>query len=151
MGVGLSELVIVSILLFGFGLLISWLAKKLLRKIYKDASDRKIKLLSRLSAFILSPTIVFGFFALLIYLTIQTEPKESYEDILRSHYEMMEEDVRRDLKIGMSKTKVVELFGDADTTQSILIYDLSLPEAKEKYILEITFDEAGLKDFKRLR
>ena len=64
---------------------------------------------------------------------------------------MMDEDIGEDLKIGMSKTEVVELFGQADTTQSILIYDMSLPEAKEKYILEITFDNDGLKDFKRQR
>ena len=62
---------------------------------------------------------------------------------------MMEEDIRNDLKVGMSKTEVVGLFGETDTTQSILIYDLSLPDAKEKYMLEITFDEEGLKDFKR--
>jgi hypothetical protein len=64
---------------------------------------------------------------------------------------MIEQDVREDLKIGMPKTEVVEIFGDVDTTQSVLIYDLSLPEAEEKYMLEITFDDAGLKDFKRQR
>lgn len=64
---------------------------------------------------------------------------------------MMEEDIREDVKIGMSKTEVVGLFGEVDTTQSVLVYDLSLPEAKEKYLLEITFDTKGLKDFKRHR
>ena len=69
----------------------------------------------------------------------------------RNHYEMMEEDIRKDLKVGMSKTEVVGLFGEADTTQSIIFYDLSLSDAKEKYMLEITFDTKGLKDFKRQR
>lgn len=64
---------------------------------------------------------------------------------------MMEEDIREDLKVGMSKTEVVGLFGEADTTQSVLVYDLSLPDAKEKYMLEITFDTKGLKEFKRQR
>lgn len=41
----------------------------------------------------------------------------------RNHYEMMEEDIREHLKVGMSKTEVVGLFGEADTTQSILIYE----------------------------
>jgi hypothetical protein len=151
MGVGIPELVLISLILFGFGLLISWLTKKLLRKILKDASDLKIKLLSRFSAFILSPIIVIGSLALFIYVSIQTDPGESDEEIIRNHYEMMDEDIGEELKIGMSKTEVVDLFGEADTTQSTLIYDMSLPEAKEKYILEITFDTDGLKDFKRQR
>ena len=151
MGVGLPELVVISLLLIGFGLLIFWLTKKLLRKVLKDPSDTKIKLLSRLSAFVLSPTIVIGSLALFIYLSIQDTPRESDEDSVRNHYEMMEEDIGRDLKIGMSKTEVVGLFGDADTTKSILVYDLSLQEAKEKYMLEITFDKDGLKVFKRQR
>jgi len=64
---------------------------------------------------------------------------------------MMDEDIKDDLKIGMSKTEVVELFGEVDTTRSVLVYDLSLPKAKERYFLEITFDTKGLKDFKRQR
>ena len=148
-GVGVPELVVISLILFAFGLLISWLTKKLLRRVLEDPSDRKIKLLSRLSAFILSPTIVIGSLTLFIYVSIQNAPRESEEDIVRNHYEIMDEDIGEDLKIGMSKREVVELFGQADTTHSILIYDMSLPEAKEKYILEITFDSDGLKDFKR--
>ena len=139
MGVDLPTIVLISLLLFVFGLLIFWLTKKLLRKVLKDASDRKIKLLSRFSAFILSPIIVIGSLALFIYVSIQTAPRESDEEIVKNHYEMMEEDIREDLRIGMSKTEVVGLFGEADTIQSILVYDMSLPEAKEKYILEITF------------
>ncbi len=64
---------------------------------------------------------------------------------------MMEDDIQADLKIGMSKTEVVKLFGDADTAKAILVYDISLPEAKEKYILEMIFDKDGLKEFKRQR
>ena len=149
MGVGFAALVVISLLIFGFGLLISWLTKKLLRKVLKDASERKIKLLSRFSAFILSPTIVIGTLALFVYVSIQTAPRESEEEMVRNHYEMMEEEIGEDLRIGMSKTEVVGLFGETDTTQSTLTYDMSLPEAKEKYILEITFDKDGLKDFKR--
>ncbi len=150
-GVDLPTLGLIVLLFLVFGQLIFWLTKKLLRKVLKDSSDKKIKLLSRVSAFILSPTIVIGSLALFIYISIQTAPKESEEEMERNHYEMMEEDIREDLKVGMTKTEVVGLFGEADTTQSILIYDLSLSDAKEKYILEITFDTKGLKDFKRQR
>jgi hypothetical protein len=151
MGVDLPTIGLLVLLLLVFGRLIFWLTKKLLRKVLTDSSDEKIKLLSRVSAFILSPTIVIGSLALFIYISIQTAPKESDEEMERNHYEMMEEDIRKDLKVGMSKTEVVGLFGEADTTQSILIYDLSLQDAKEKYRLEITFDTKGLKDFKRQR
>ena len=151
MGVDLPTIGLLVLLLLVFGRLIFWLTKKLLRKVLKDSSDEKVKLLSRVSAFILSPTIVIGSLALFIYISIQTAPRESDEEMERNHYEMMEEDIRKDLKVGMSKTDVVGLFGEADTTQAILIYDLSLSDAKEKYMLEITFDTKGLKDFKRQR
>ena len=151
MGVDLPTIGLLVLLLLVFGRLIFWLTKKLLRKVLKDSSDEKVKLLSRVSAFILSPTIVIGSLALFIYVSIQTAPKESDEEMERNHYEMMEEDIRKDLKVGMSKREVVGLFGEADTTQSILTYDLSLQDAKEKYRLEITFDTKGLKDFKRQR
>lgn len=109
MGVDLPTIVLISLLLFVFGLLIFWLTKKLLRNVLKDASDRTIKLLSRFSAFILSPIIVIGSLALFIYVSIQTAPRESDEEIVKNHYEMMEEDIREDLRIGMSKTEVVGL------------------------------------------
>lgn len=151
MGVDLPTIGLLVLLLLVFGRLIFWLVKKLLRRILINSSDRKIKLLSRVSAFILSPVIVIGSLALFIYLSIETAPQESDEEMEKNHYEMMEEDIREDLKIGMSKTDVIELFGNADTTQSVLVYDLSLPEAREKYMLEITFDSKGVKDFKRQR
>jgi len=149
MGVDLPTIVLFFLQLFVFGLLIFWLTKKLLRKVLKDASERKIKLLSRFSAFILSPIIVIGCLALFFYVSIQTAPRESDEEIVRHHYEMMEEDIGEDLRMGMSKTEVVSLLGETDTTQSTLTYDMSLSEAKEKYILEITFNKDGLMDFKR--
>jgi hypothetical protein len=151
MGVDLPTIGLLILLLLVFGQLIFWLTKKGLRKVLKDASDEKVKLLSRVNAFILSPTIVIGSLALFIYISIQTAPKESDEEIEKKHYEIMEADIRKDLKVGMSKAEVVGLFGEADTTQSILIYDLSLSGAKEEYMLEITFDTRGLKDFKRQR
>ena len=151
MGVDLPTIGLIVLLLLVFGRLIFWLTKKLFRKVLKDSSDEKVKLLSRVSAFILSPIIVIGSLALFIYISVQTAPRESDEEMERNHYEMMEEDIREDLKEGMSKKEVVGLFGEVDTTQSVLVYDLSLEDAKEKYLLEITFDTKGLKDFKRQR
>lgn len=106
MGVDLTTIVLIALLLFVFGQLIFRLTRKLLRKVMKDWPDRKIKLLSRVSAVILSPIIVIGFLALFIYVSIQTAPRESDKEMKRNHYEMMEEDIRADLKIGMSKTEV---------------------------------------------
>jgi hypothetical protein len=153
MGVGLDLPTIgfIVLLLLIFGRLIFWLSKKLFQKVLKDSSEGTIKLLSRVSTFILSPIMVIGSLALLIYISTPSVPRESEEEMERSHYEMMDEDIKDDLKIGMSKTEVVELFGEVDTTRSVLVYDLSLPKAKERYFLEITFDTKGLKDFKRQR
>src|SRR5688572_4572412 len=153
MGVGLDLPTIgfIVLLLLIFGRLIFWLSKKLFQKVLKDSSEGTIKLLSRVSTFILSPIMVIGSLALLIYISTPSVPRESEEEMKRIHYEMMYEDIKDDLKIGMSKTEVVELFGEVDTTRSVLVYDLSLPKAKERYFLEITFDTKGLKDFKRQR
>jgi len=151
MGVDLPTIGLMVLFLLVFGRLIFWLTKKLFRKVLKDSSNEKVKLLSRVSAFILSPIIVIGSLALFIYISIQTAPKESEEEMERNHYEMMEEDIGENLREGMSKTEVFGLFGEADTTQAVLVYDLSLMNAKDKYLLEITFDTKGLKDFKRQR
>lgn len=148
MGIGLFEVVLLFLLLLGCGLFIFWLTKKILRKTLKGASDRQIKLFSGISAFILSPVLVIGSLAVFIYIAMQNTP-ESDEAFEKNHYSMMQESVQDNLKTGMTKTEVVEILGETDTTQSILVYDLSLPKAKEKYILEITFDKDGLRDFKR--
>ncbi|HEX6892722.1 MAG TPA: hypothetical protein VF141_18570 [Chryseolinea sp.] len=150
-GVDLPTLGLIVLLLFIVGQLIFWIARKLFRKILKEWSDGQIKLLSRVIAFILSPTIIIGSLALFIYLTIQRIPGQSDEEIARQYYDTIEEDIKGDLRVGMSKAEVVGLFGATDTTQSVLIYDLSLPEAKEKYLLEIKFDTNGLQGFKRQR
>ena len=95
MGVDLPTIGLLVLLLLVFGRLIFWLTKKLLRKVLRDASDKKVKLLSRVSAFILSPVIVIGSLALFIYISIQSAPQESDEEMTRNHYEMMEDDIKR--------------------------------------------------------
>ena len=70
MGVGLDLPTIgfIVLLLLIFGRLIFWLSKKLFQKVLKDSSEGTIKLLSRVSTFILSPIMVIGSLALLIYI-----------------------------------------------------------------------------------
>jgi hypothetical protein len=149
MGVGYAELFVVLLLIVILGLLIFYLSRRILRKRMHGASDKRINLLSRLIAFLLAPVVVIGLLAVFIYVSIQSMPEESEEEIISNHYAMMEAELSRELKIGMSKKDVVSMFGESDTTQAVVIYDLSSPGAKEKYILELEFDESGLAGFKR--
>jgi len=151
MGVDIPTLLVIFLLLFLFGLLTFRIARRLFRRIMKGTSENKINLLSRVFAFILAPIIVIGGLALFIYVSIQTAPKESEEEMVHNHYQMMEEDIAKDLRIGMSKGDVTELLGESDTTQSVMTYDLSLPEAREKYLLEIKFNNGALTSFERKR
>jgi hypothetical protein len=41
------------------------------------------------------------------------------------------------------------VLGDSDTTQSTMVYDMSLPEAKAKYVVEINFENGRLSGFRR--
>ena len=97
MGVDLPTILLLVLLLLVFGRLIFWLTTKLLRRALKDTSDEKVKILSRVSAFILSPVIVIGSLVLFIFISIQTAPQESDEEMTKNHYEMMEEDIREDV------------------------------------------------------
>lgn len=148
-GVDLPTILVIFVLLFLFGWLIFRLSKGLFRRIMKGASDNKINFLSRICAFILSPTLIIGGMALYIYISIQFVPGESEEEIVSQHYQMMEEGIAEDLKIGMSKAAVVSILGENDTTKSVMTYDLSLPEATEKYFLDLKFDKGKLTSFQR--
>lgn len=148
-GMDFLSLILTILLLLFVGFLIFWLTKKLLRKFLKNTSDQRIKWFARISAFLLSPAIVIGLLAWFVYASIRNIPQQSEEERVKNHYQLMEDDLRKDLKTGMSKTEVTGLFGYNDTTQSVMVYDLSLQGAEEKYLLEITFDGKGLKDFRR--
>jgi hypothetical protein len=45
--------------------------------------------------------------------------------------------------------EVLEVLGDNDTTQSVMVYDLSLSEEKGTFMLEIKFDNGRLSSFQR--
>jgi alpha-N-acetylglucosamine transferase len=148
MGIDISGLGIVLLLIVVFYFVIFRLSKKVLRRIYKDASDQKVNLLSRIASFILAPIIVIGSLALFIYVYIEMT-SESDEEITSSHYEMMEEDINEDLKLGMTKIEIVKLLGESDTTQSTMLYDMSHDGVEEKYLLELRFENGRLKSFGR--
>ena len=144
-GADFLSIFIIFVLIFIFGVLVFWISRKVLRKVQKDASNRKINILSSICGVLITPV----FLVVLAYGLIELRPKKSEEESTRHHYESMEKELSRDIKIGMSKTQIVELFGENDTTQSIMEYDLSIPEAKGKYILELNFEDGRLTNFER--
>jgi hypothetical protein len=149
MGVDYATILIVLLFIIILGILLFYLFRKILKKIMRGTSDRRINIFSRLLAFILAPAFVIGILALLMFIYVQSIPVPSDEEVATNHYKMMEDEFPRELKIGMSKKDVIRSFGENDTTQSTMIYDLSLPDANEKYILELNFGSQGLEGFKR--
>lgn len=150
-GIGMDVPTVATILIL---LVLSWflvfyVSRAILRKTVKEASAEKIKRLSRVSAFILSPVLLIGACSLLVYIMIEMTPKLSPEEEAIQYYEMMDQSIQEDLKVGMSKMDVLELLGDTDTTQSAMIYDMSLPEAKDKYVVEINFENGRLSNFRK--
>ena len=129
--------------------LVFYVSRAILRKTVKEASAEKIKRLSRVSAFILSPVLLIGACSLLVYIMIEMTPQLSPEEEAIQYYEMMDQSIQEDLKVGMSKMDVLEVLGDTDTTQSAMIYDMSLPEAKDKYVVEINFENGRLSNFRK--
>lgn len=140
---------VILFLLVLFGFLAFYTSRMIFRKVLKDASNERINKLSRISAIILSPILLIGVVTLLIYVMILMTPELSPEEEAIQYYETIEEDIQEDLKVGMSKIDVLEMLGDNDTTQSVMVYDLSLPEEKGKYLLEIHFDNGRLSSFQR--
>ena len=148
-GIDYTTLLVVLLINIALGVLTFRLCRKILRRVSKGMSDRTVNTWSTLGAIVLSPTVVMGTAAFIIYLSIETMPEESPEELEANHYAMMEEELARDLKVGTSRKRIIELFGEADTTQPTMIYDLSLPEGMNKYVLELHFDEHGLASFRR--
>jgi heme/copper-type cytochrome/quinol oxidase subunit 4 len=140
-------LVIILLIILGFGVMIFRFLRKIFRKMMKEASDRKINILSRVCAIVLAPILVIGSLVLSIVIYVEMT-QGSEEDMITYHYEALDEMVE-DLELGMSKSEVLELLGENDTTQAVMIYNLSVPEAKEKYILELSFNGKKLTKVQR--
>lgn len=140
------------ILVFLFMLLVGWLifrlARRLLTRTIKDATEKKVKLLATIISFVLSPLIVIGLIVLVLFVTIDmTEVND--EDIETEHYQAIEKDLSQDLKPGMTKVEVFRVFGWGDTTKSVMTYDLSPEEASGKYVIEIKFENGKLTGYER--
>jgi len=151
LGVGLDfpTIILISFILFLFGVLISRFSKRILRKAIRETSDRTINTLSSICAIFLAPVLLIGILTIIVFVSTPEIPRQSEEVMISEHYKMMEEDFAGELRIGMSKIEVMEKFGQIDTAGSVLLLDLSVPDAKEKYFLEITFEEEGLTSFRR--
>ena len=143
MGVDIPSLLLLLILLITLGQLIFRLVRKLFRKTLKGASEKRIRVFSRVCAVVLPPVLLFGALALLDHAS-GASSIETSEEIVSSHYSLMEEDLAEELKVGMYRSEIVKMFGENDTTQSVMVYDLSVPNAEEKYILEISFEQGPL-------
>lgn len=103
MDVPTIALILFFLALFGF--LAFYISRMIFRKVLKDASTERINTLSRVSAFVLSPILLIGVGALVVYVMFMMVPKLSPEEESAQYYEMVEEDLRKDLQIGMSKWK----------------------------------------------
>jgi len=70
-GADIQTSVIILIVMILFGLLIFRVSKRIFRKTLKGASDRTINIISRVCAFLLSPLIIVGILALVVYSYIE--------------------------------------------------------------------------------
>jgi len=143
LGVGYTQVLLTLLVNIALGVLMFLLFRKILRRVFKGMSDRAVNTWSTLGA--LPLTTAMGIVPYIMYISIEELP----EELEATHYAIMEEELARDLKVGTSRKRIIELFGEADTTQSTMIYNLSLPEAINKYVLELHFDEHGLASFRR--
>ena len=144
-GADYVSIFIILVLIYIFGILVFWLSKKLLQKVQKDASDRKINILSTVCAILITP----AFLIVLTHGLTKLLSKKTQQERTSYQYKKVERELLNDSIIGMSKAQIVELFGENDTTQSVMRYDLSVPNAEEKFILELKFEDGRLINFRR--
>jgi hypothetical protein len=149
-GIDLPTAIIISFLIFLIGSLSFKISRFAWRKLLKDQSKIFVHRLAVISAFVLTPCLCVGLFLLIVSIVEQTT-QISDEEVAEIHYRILEEDLPEDLVIGMSKSDVINRFGETDTTKSVWTYDLSLPRAKEKYILEVQFENGKLIRYGRTR
>jgi heme A synthase len=151
-GVDLPTILVLFTLLVLFAWVMFRLFRRLLRATFRTASRQKVSFWSAICAVVFSPALVAGGLVLLVNASMDVDGSpETSQGSERHQYRLMERDISKKLAPGMSKKEVVAIFGDSDTTQSVVVYDLSLPGAEKKYLLEITFDKHGLKEFQRQR
>jgi hypothetical protein len=126
---------------------IFYLVRPLVRRLLKNQSRGVVNVVSRLAAFVLTPLL----FVLVIYFVfIYPTDSKPYNPNYADDYKMIEEDLKKNLKVGMNKSAALEEFAIEDTTQSEYEVDLSYPDAKEEYILKLKFERGKLTSFDRV-
>jgi hypothetical protein len=113
MGVDLLEMIVLLCVILVLGQLVFLLARMLFRKTLKDATERKIKILSRVSAFILTPAIVLAAFVLLyFYLSAQDGTTQSEGESAQGNYQVTEKSLKHEtLSIDTFSTSPPEIDG----------------------------------------
>jgi hypothetical protein len=113
MGVGLLETIVLLFVVVVLGQIVFLLARMLFRKILDDATEGKIKTLSRVTAFILTPAIVAAAFVLLyFFLSAQDETAQPEDDSAQSNYQIAEEKLRQQtLSVDTFSTSPPEIDG----------------------------------------
>ncbi len=148
-GIDLPELVVFIVILAVIGTGVFYAIRPLIRRIFPGWSARSVATTARVIAFVLPPVLL----ALAFYIALydQFNPSEEHiEQRAAIHYGMMEEELNRDLTVGMPKADALMNFAITDTAQSSYELDLSLAGAKTKYILELKFEGGKLKEFGRV-
>lgn len=147
MGIDLPGLIVLVVILSIIGTGIFYAIRPLIRKAFSGWSASAIATMSRVIAFILSPALL----ALVVYIIIYDDLHPDPLRLEQEHYAMLEEELNRELKIGMPKAEALDFFWHTDTTHSSYEFDLSPSEAKEKYLLEVKFEGGKLKSFERVK
>jgi hypothetical protein len=147
MGIDLPAVYVILFIFTGFALGIFFLSRYALMKLFKHLSQKRIFLFSVLSVWVLVPMAFIVLFLVLVQLA-PGQDSPIADDFLRHGDSAMTEEeyyegfdgLYNALKRGMTKREVVELIGINDTTKNTLIYDFSLPDGKNKYVLTIEFE-----------
>ncbi len=111
-----------------------YLSNVILGRLLKKEPKIKITGLALLSCFVTTPLVL----GVLTFLFIQAKTPSEKETEQR-YYKRLETEIEESKLVGKTKEEVVDLFGEGDTTKTTLIYDFSLPQADQQYILVITF------------
>jgi hypothetical protein len=149
-GIDLPGLVVVIVILALVGTGIFYLVRPLVRRLLKNQSRGVVNVVSRLAAFVLTPLLfVLVIYFVFIYPTDSKPYRPEYADAA-TYYKTIEEDLKKNLKVGMNKSAALGEFAIEDTTQSEYEVDLSYPDAKEQYILKLKFDKGKLTSFDRV-
>jgi hypothetical protein len=135
MGINLEGLFVILLLFAGLGLGIFFLIKHLLIKFFRFFPEKRITMLSALSVAVF--IAITG--VALVRLMMAYPPAARMSS--KEYYKSLDEEYYNVLRKGMTKREVADLIGESDTTKNnVVVYDFSIPNATDKYVLTIEFD-----------